>query len=178
MKGGFGKGVKITDDELSSHVMQGIALTILAFTICAAFASTRASGLSTKAVLAQNAQTDAWSYYEAKSIKLNLNKLFLDELETNEKADGDRAKQKMQEARERIERYEKEIAGIEERAREYRTERDEIQKRRDDYVFALNFLQIGILFASVAAIFKRKLFWYVGGVIGGIGVFQFLQLTF
>ena len=22
------------------------------------------------------------------------------------------------------------------------------------------------------------LFWYVGGVIGGIGVFQFLQLTF
>lgn len=102
MKWGFGKGVKITDDELSSHVMQGIALTILAFTICAAFASTRASGLSTKAVLAQNAETDAWSYYQAKSIKLNLNKLFLDELETNEKADGDRAKQKMQEARERM----------------------------------------------------------------------------
>ena len=71
------------EKEFSKRVTQLIALSALVLAICATFSSLKAGAFSSKAILAQNAASNGWAYYQSKSLKENTYKVQLDQMRLN-----------------------------------------------------------------------------------------------
>lgn len=158
-----------------------LALTTVVLAVAATLSSFKLEHYSVDSVLKQAMASDQWAFYQSKSIKgylydLQKEKLEL-ELKTFEKTvSPDIA----QEYRTRVEsygdevtRYHKEKADIMKDAKHLEKERDESQERREIFGEAIIFLQMGILLSSIAALMRKKSIWYVGSLVGVIGIVYF-----
>jgi hypothetical protein len=156
-----------------------LALTTVVFAVCATLSTLKGGGYSTRSVVSQAEASNQWAHFQAKSIKGYLYDLQRDKLDLELKAGitaGAAA------YRDRIAHYEKESA-------RYREERDAIAKQatglehaRDEarlqsaaFGLAAMFLQIAILLSSIAALTKRRMFWYFGNAAGCFGLVYFFD---
>ncbi|HWR42120.1 DUF4337 domain-containing protein [Sporomusa sp.] len=153
-----------------------IAVTTLVLAVCASLAAFKAAGYGNKMVLAQNQASDQWSYYQAKSIKETTYQVQRDTiaLAAQESGKSELYKNKLAEYDEGISRYKNEKDQIADNAKRLEKERDTAQHFNGNFGQALVFLQIGILFSSLASINKAHIYWYMGLFTGGIGIAIFL----
>jgi hypothetical protein len=77
--------------------------------------------------------------------------------------------------KEKIDRYEKEKEDIKKKADELEKRRDDAQVHSGAFGMAAMFLQIAILLSSIAALMKKKLFWFIGMAGGVIGLLYFFN---
>jgi hypothetical protein len=82
----------------------------------------------------------------------------------------------------RIEAYDQKIKKYGDEKEEIKSKANELEKRRDDaqthsgaFGMAAMFLQIAILLSSIAALMKRKLFWFIGMAAGCVGLVYFFN---
>jgi len=163
-----------TEKELSKRTTQLIALTALVLAICATFSSLKAGAFSSKAILAQNAASNGWAYYQAKSLKENTYKVQIDHLTLAAAGlDPVETPKTLEKYRQTVGRYKAEEKEIMEKARASEAERDNALALNKGFAGALTYLQIAILLVSLSALVKQVYFWYIGMVVGGFGVFQF-----
>ena len=166
---------KAEEKEWPKYITQLIAITTLFLAVCATFASLKAGAYSSKAILAQNQASNAWAYYQAKSLKENAYKIQLDNIKMHGNGlDAEQADKFQEKYAETVARYQDEEKEITEQAKTAETERDRSQIFNKAFAGALTFLQIGILLASLSALTKLLYFWYIGLAIGGYGVYAFL----
>jgi len=167
-------------EEKKEPWLNYLALTTVIFAVCATLSTLKGGGYSTRSVMAQSQASDQWSYFQAKSIKGYVYDLQKEKFEMELKtAKGASAPLKAE--------YEKRIAGYGEKVARYEKEKEDIRKKaealekeRDDaklhsaaFGLAAMFLQIAILLSSIAALMKKKLFWFIGMAGGGFGLLYF-----
>lgn len=167
-------------EEKKETWLNYLALTTVIFAVCATLSTLKGGAFSTRSVMSQSQASDQWSYFQAKSIKGYLYELQKERFELELKSRAIPAAQR---------EYEQKIAGYEQKIKTYETERAEIKKKaeyleslRDTsqrhaaaFGIAAMFLQIGILLSSIAALMKKKIFWFVGMGAGTLGLIYFFN---
>ena len=165
------------EKEFSKRVTQLIALSALVLAICATFSSLKAGAFSSKAILAQNAASNGWAYYQSKSLKENTYKVQLNHMKlaaaTLDPVETPKLMKKYQET---IDRYKAEEKEIMQEARAAEERRDKSLELNKGFAGALTFLQIAILLTSLAALVKQIWFWYAGLAVGAVGIFHFVTM--
>jgi hypothetical protein len=157
-----------------------LALTTVIFAVCATLSTLKGGSFSTRSVMSQSQASDQWSYFQAKSIKSYLYELQKERFELELKSRAIPAAQQ---------EYENKIAGYAQKIKVYEAERGEIKKKAEGleslrdasqqhaaaFGVAAMFLQIAILLSSIAALMKKKLFWFVGMGAGSLGLLYFFN---
>jgi hypothetical protein len=166
-------------EEKKEPWLNYLALTTVVFAVCATLSTLKGGSFSTRAVMSQSQASDQWSYFQAKSIKGYLYELQKERLELDRRSlkGGLRGEyeKKIDGYAQKIRKYDEEKTEIKKKADELETRRDESQKHSGAFGLAAMFLQIAILLSSIAALMKRKLFWYIGMGAGCFGLLYFFN---
>ena len=156
-----------------------LALTTIILAVCATLATFKGGGYSTRSVLSQSQASNKWSYYEAKSMKLNLYEISKDQMELEAKAAAParaaELQKKVEDYAKRVARYDQEKSQIQADALDLEKRRDEAQKHSGAFGIAVIFLQISILLSSIAALLKKQPVWWLGLAVGAVGILYFIN---
>ncbi|PWB76333.1 DUF4337 domain-containing protein [candidate division GN15 bacterium] len=175
-------------EEKKDAWLNYLALTTVVLAVCATLSTFKGSSFSTRSVINQNLAANQWSYFQSKSIKgymFDLQKEML-ELQLITQAPQltspavDTVRQRIDEYRRNIARYDSEKVAITADAKKYEDIRDYSQAHSRVFGIAVIYLQLGILLSSIAALLKKRRVWYVGLVLGviGLGYFAYAWLPF
>ena len=170
-------------DEKKEPWLNLLALTTVILAVCATLATFKGGGYSTRSILSQSRASDQWAFYQAKSIKGYQYEMAKDKLELELKLLGAKAPKeavaeydrKIAEYGKKVEKYEGEKADIMKVARGLEAARDDAAKHGAPFGFAVIFLQISILLSSIAALLKKQPAWWLGLVVGAVGLVFFLN---
>ena len=170
-------------EEKKEPWLNYLALTTVLFAVCATLSTLKGGSFSTRSVMAQSQASDQWSFYQAKSIKgyiydLQAEKLGL-ELKTikglTRRSVVADYENRIAAYREKVEKYEKEKDEIKQKAEELEKQRVDAQAHSGAFGLAAMFLQIAILLSSIAALMKKKYFWFLGMAAGCLGLVYFFN---
>jgi len=158
-----------------------LALTTVIFAVCATLSTFKGGGYSTKSVITQAQASDEWAYYQSKGIKsyiyqLQAEKLDLDLIGTNIQKNSKLTAMytdKIADYKKKIEKYEKEKAEAQIKAKSLEAVRDEAQIHSKAFGIAVIYLQIAILLSSIAGLLKKKVVWFGGVAAGLVGLVYF-----
>ncbi len=169
-------------EEKKEPWLNYLALTTVIFAVCATLSTLKGGGFSTRAVMSQSQASDQWAYYQAKSIKGYVYELQKEKFELDLMANKGLSRtlaadyeKRIGAYTEKIERYEKEKEEIKKKAEDLETRRDDSQQHSGAFGLAAMFLQIAILLSSIAALMKKKLFWFIGMGAGCFGLLYFFN---
>jgi hypothetical protein len=161
-----------------------MAVTTILIAVTATLSTFKGGGFSTRSLLNQTLASDQWSFFQAKSIKLNLSEMQRENLELQmtllEKQKGNEAlvstyKDKIEEYKKNIQKYGEEKEAISKDAKNYESIRNESKKHSEKFGIAVIFLQISILLSSIATLSKKKFVWYCSLILGVFGIFYFID---
>ena len=169
-------------DEKKEPWMNYLALTTVIVAVCATLSTFKGGGFSTKSMLSQEQASNKWSYFQSKSLKLYLFELEKSRMELELKRIPESEaefskdyKDKIQEYTDMTKRYESEKDEIKKDAEKLELSRDDAQAHSKTFGMAVIFLQLSILFASIAALIKKKPIWYLAMAVGLFGLFYFFD---
>ncbi len=169
-------------EEKKEPWLNYLALTTVIFAVCATLSTLKGGGYGSRAMMSQAQASDQWAYYQAKSIKGYVYDLQKEKFEMDLKASRGAARSLVADYRKKIDgyaektkKYEDEKTEIKKKAEDLEKVRDESQRHSGAFGFAAMFLQIAILLSSIAALMKRKFFWFLGMASGCLGLIYFLN---
>jgi hypothetical protein len=119
---------------------------------------------TTDELLKQQQASDQWSYYQAKSIRRYASEVARDMFAALQKSEGQEAYTK------NAEKYRKEMEEIQDKAHELENESKAWGNRALRLHFGGVFLELGIVFCSLAILTKRSLIWYSALILAVVGV--------
>ena len=156
-----------------------LALTTVILAVCATLATFKGGGYSTKTVLNQAMASDQWAYYQAKGIKGNLYEVealrLKREIELAPKASLPLLEKSLADVEKKVAKYDGEKADIQKEARKFEDARADAQKHGAPFGLAVIFLQIAILLSSIAALLKKQPVYWVGLLVGLVGIVYFVN---
>ncbi len=152
-----------------------LALTTVSIAVLAAIASLLAGRYATEAILEKNNAvlfqtkvSDQWSYYQAKGVKKNI-------AEAVQTITGNIS------VKDQVIKYTTEQADVTMVANEYEKQRDEanIQSakfiaKHQKFSFAVTLFQVAISLSAMAALLRRKYFWYGSIFLTLVGLWFFV----
>jgi hypothetical protein len=161
-------------EERSLGWLKGVALTTALMAVLAAVAALQASFradeallASNEAILAQAKASDTWNEFQADGLKD-----ILRQFQAAQTTDPQAAADLKAEAQRRSDKAGEEFN----QARDLENERDLHRAKSDEaaathkyFAWSVASLQVGIGLASVAALTRRKVVWWLGGGFGVIG---------
>ncbi|MGC1456295.1 MAG: DUF4337 domain-containing protein [Nitrospirota bacterium] len=169
-------------EEKKEPWLSYLALTTVIFAVCATLSTLKGGGYSTRSVMSQAQASDQWAYYQSKSIKEYVYDLQREKFEMDLKTNKGMSRALAADYEKRIAAYKEKIDRYEKEKEEIKTKAEGLEKRRDDaqvhsgaFGLAAMFLQIAILLSSIAALMKKKLFWFIGMGAGAFGLLYFLN---
>ena len=150
--------------------LKPVSFTMAVFAVLVAIATVLGHRTHTEAVLEQARATDQWNYYQAHRIRQNDTSLILDLLSavsTQDKA----AAAKLQEGyRSHLEKWDQDLEKEQDTAREYEAGVRKSERRASRFDFGEALLEIGLVITSITLLTRQRLYWYLGGVFGVLGV--------
>jgi Domain of unknown function (DUF4337) len=118
---------------------------------------------ATEEIVLQQRAADQWAFSQAKNIRRYESEIALDLLHDHGPAEA------VQKYRKNLDRYERETTENQNRAREFEAERDVRHHQALRLHFGEVFLEISIVFASVAILTKRPILWWISIVASSVG---------
>jgi hypothetical protein len=119
---------------------------------------------NTEKLLSQQLSSDQWAYYQAKDIRRYMAQVAADMLAAS-KANPSLIQKYSQDAG----RYRQQTAQIQDKAQEFEKERDRTGIRADHFHLGEIFLEVAIVFCSLAILSKRKGLFAGGVLLATIG---------
>ena len=160
------------DEELSEHSEHAkepfdkkVAVTMAIIAAMLALVTVLGHLLSNEELLAQQKASDQWSYSQAKDIRRYDSEIARDLLKTMNGAPDEQIRHYS----DNVEKYGKDKDDIQEKANEYAAESDLHGRQALRLETSEVFLEIGIVFASLAILAKRPLIWWMSMVSAAIG---------
>jgi len=149
-----------------------ISVTMAILAVCVAVVSLLGHRSHTEELLTQNRATDQWAYYQAKNIRLHNYDMGLDLLPLVDFKDKGEAGKVQEKYKAQVDRYTKEQADIEEKARDFEAESTRAQGKADRFDLGEVFLEIALVISSLALLSKKRIYWFLGIASGlaGLGV--------
>jgi hypothetical protein len=158
-------------EEVEEHIEHAhnpfdklVAGSMAIIAACLAVVSVLGGHYNTEKLLTQQKASDQWAYYQAKDIRLYSAQLGNDTF-TQMKADPGVTKKYLAD----VNRYKRDKADIQEKAREFERERDKMGDEADSFHIGEVFLEVAIVLSSLSILTKRRPLFYGGLVSAGIG---------
>jgi hypothetical protein len=147
-----------------------VSLTMAVLAVCVAVVTLAGHRAHTEEVVKQALSSDQWAYYQAKNIREHEDELFSDLAASVTSKDAGAMDKFREKYGQEAERYKSDKKEIEDKARELEREVATEQSRADRYDLAEVFLEIGLVVTSITLLSGRRIFWYLGMVLGVVGV--------
>lgn len=164
------------DEELQEHAEHAkqpfdkkVAVTMAIIAAMLAVDGVMAHQLTTEELLLQQKASDQWSYYQAKSIRRYNSEVASDVLKGMHSEASEPFAEKY---KKNVEKYKEESDEVGKEAKNFEAE----SRLKGDQAHRLDygevFLEIGIVFASLAILTKRSLIWYasIGSTLVGLAI--------
>jgi hypothetical protein len=124
----------------------------------------------TEEVVLQAKASDQWAYYQAKNIRRHTDELFTDLTSVQTTTDAAALAKLREKYSSEAARYKDDQKGIEDKANEMEAEVATERNRADRYDLAEVFLEVGLVITSITLLSGRKSFWFLGMLLGCIGI--------
>jgi hypothetical protein len=147
-----------------------ISLTMAILAVLVAGVSLLGHRAHTEEVILQNKISDQWAYFQAKSIRRHTDELFADMTSVMASKDAEQAAKLHEKYSAEATRYRDEGKELEAKAHELEAETEHERKRADRFDLGEAILEIGLVITSITLLSGRKIFWFVGIVLGIAGV--------
>jgi hypothetical protein len=159
-----------------------LALSTAIMAVLAALTTLYMGKYSSRAIMAQGQESNEWAYYQAKSIKQH-------SFEMSNHALGLQLRSQKGLPAEVAADYEKTLAKYSDEIKRYDAEKKDIKNKAEgiansklkaqvmggNFAYALIFLQIALMLASISSLTKRKYLWYIALVCNFGWLFFFLD---
>jgi len=157
-----------------------VALTTTILAVCAAFGSLKGGGYSTQVQLMTTQESNQWSFYQAKSLKLHLGEmerdlLTVELLKNNAPAVNVAIQEKIKDLDKNISRYNKEKDVIKDQAETLVSQQGVLKRHGGNFGFAVMFFQIAIMLSAIGSLLKQRAAWLFGLLIGAAGIIYFIN---
>ena len=151
-------------DPFSRRTGAGMAIIAACLAVVAVYGHIS----TTEELLTQQKASDQWAFYQAKTLRRYQSDVAQDILRA---MPGEAAGKAADKYKANVERYEKEGDDIQEKAKEYEKESDLMGRRALRLHLGEIFLELAIVFSSLAILSRRAIFFYIGIAGAVIGVF-------
>lgn len=160
-----------------------LSISMIVMAVIASVSAYYAGYFSAQSIMNQSKAANNWAYYQAKSTKEYLFTIEQKFLLVRNQATKDTAvirkiNELLQESERQTSRYEKEKKAIAEEAIQFETQRDHYWSKYLPLGIVLVFMQVGLLFSSIAGLFKRKFEWYIGLISLVTGILYLVYTVF
>ena len=158
--------------EVAAHEpgLAPVTLTMAILAVLVAAVTLLGHRAHTEEVLLQSRAADQWAYYQAKEIRRRSYEMLLDELSifsVQDAAHVDAAKEKYGKE---VERYGEELKDIQAEATKAEEEVKVEEKRADRYDLGEVLLEAALVICSITLLTRKRIFWYLGIVLGLAGI--------
>jgi hypothetical protein len=147
-----------------------ISVTMAILAVVVAVVTLLGHRAHTEEVVLQAKSSDQWAFYQAKNIRRHEDEIFSDltsvEATTDAAALGKLREKYSGEAA----RYKDEQKEIEDKAREMEAEVATERNRADRFDLAEVFLEVGLVITSITLLSGRRIFWWLGILLGVVGI--------
>jgi Domain of unknown function (DUF4337) len=155
-----------------------VSLTISILAVLVAGATLLGHRAHTEELLLQSQATDQWAYYQAKNIRLHEMQGIADLLSALTPQEKKETLSVREKYVKEVERYQSDKEDISEKAKELERERDLVSRRADRFDGGEALLEVGLVICSITLLTKRRLFWFGGMFVAGLGVVMALTGLF
>lgn len=160
------------DAEHAAHnpSMAPVSLTMAILAVLVAVAALLGHRSHTEEGVLQTKANDQWAYYQAKDIRLHMDKALADLEGFVATKDAPKAEQAREANLAEAEKYTKQTHDLQEQAQELERDAKLESRRADRYDLGEVFLEIALVVTSITLLSHRRAFWYAGVVLGIVGV--------
>ena len=145
-----------------------LALSTAIMAVLAALTTLYMGKYSSRAIMGQGQESDQWAFYQAKSIKgstYEINKKTLELQFLTQKGltpeEANEYQKVVNKYGDEIKRYDVEKKEIKDKAESIAKSKVKAQEMSGNFAYALIFLQIALMLASISSLTKRKYLWYI-----------------
>ena len=150
--------------------MAPVSLTMAILAVLVAVVALLGHRSHTEEGVLQTRANDQWAYYQAKDIRLHMDKALADLEGFVATTDAPKAEQAREANLAEAEKYAKQTHDLQEQALELERDAKLESRRADRYDLGEVFLEIALVVTSITLLSRRRAFWYAGVVLGIIGV--------
>jgi hypothetical protein len=147
-----------------------VSLTMAVLAVLVAVVSLLGHRAHTEEVILQAKASDQWAFFQAKNIRGHADRLFANLAAIATSSQADALAKVREEYLQEAERYKDDQNEIEAEARKLEQEVGTERKRADRYDLGEVFLEIGLVITSITLLSGRRVFWYLGLLMGTIGI--------
>ena len=147
-----------------------ISITMAVLAVLVAVATLLGHRAHTEEVVLQARSSDQWAFYQAKNIRRHTDELFTDLTSVVATTDAATLGKLREKYSGEAARYKEEQKGIEEKANEMQAEVAHERNRADRFDLAEVFLEVGLVITSITLLSGRRIFWYLGILMGIVGI--------
>jgi Domain of unknown function (DUF4337) len=162
-------------EEHAEHAKQDpslapVSLTMAVLAVLVAVSTLLGHRAHTEEVVLQAKSSDQWAYYQAKNIRRHVDELYVDLTSVEATTDAAALAKLREKYSGEASRYKDEQKGIEEKANEMEADVGHERDRADRFDLAEVFLEVGLVITSITLLSGRRLFWYLGMLLGVVGM--------
>jgi hypothetical protein len=150
--------------------MAPVSLTMAVLAVLVATVSLLGHRAHTEEVVLQNKVSDQWAFYQAKNIRRHTDELFADIASIMASKDAAQAAKLHEKYQAEAERYRAEQKELDAEARKLEQETEHARRRGDRFDLGEVFLEIALVITSITLLSSRRLYWYLGIVLGVVGI--------
>jgi len=147
-----------------------VSLTMAILAVLVAVVSLMGHRAHTEEVILQAKASDQWAYFQAKNIRGHEDKLFANLTTIANSSQTEALSKIREEYLQESERYKEDQKEIEGEARRLEQEVGIERKHADRYDLGEVFLEIGLVVTSITLLSGRRMFWYLGLLMGALGI--------
>jgi hypothetical protein len=154
-------------EESKEKWIMGVALTSAFLAALAAVSSLMAGFHANEAMIQRIKSSDQWSFYQAKGIKSAVLTTKIELLKSFKKSVSEQDEKK-------IEQYKEDQDKISEDAKKFEEDSEDHLKHHETLAHSVTLFQVAIAVGAIAALTRRKIFWFVSMGFGSIGLIFFV----
>jgi Domain of unknown function (DUF4337) len=150
--------------------MAPVSLSMAILSVAVAIVTMLGVRSHTEEVTLQSRANDQWAYYQAKDIRLHMDKDIADLESFVNTSDPAKAVAARQANLAEADKYRKQIDDLQADAKRLEEETNLQSRRGDRYDFGEIFLEVALVITSITLLSGKRMFWHAGIVLGLVGV--------
>jgi hypothetical protein len=147
-----------------------ISVTMAILAVVVAVVTLLGHRAHTEEVVLQAKSSDQWAFYQAKNIRRHEDEIFSDLTSVEATTDAAALAKLREKYSGEAARYKDEQKEIEDKAREMEAEVATERNRADRFDLAEVFLEVGLVITSITLLSGRRIFWWLGILLGVVGI--------
>lgn len=152
------------------HNLAPVTVTMSILAVLVAAVSLLGHRAHTEEIVLQTKATDQWAFYQAKDIRRRAYEVFIDQLSIFTVQNAEQADKAREKYSKQVERYTEEQKDIQADAKKEEAEVITEQHRADRFDLGEVLLEAGLVICSITLLTRKRMFWYMGTILGALGV--------